>query len=74
MNKAMRMLTKPALFYTLILFPAIIFLAGLMGCGNKKPIKVGFVECLTGRLSDLGTSGRDGVTLEEMNLARFVLP
>ena len=40
------------------------------GCEKgKKPIKVGFVGCLTGRLSDLGTAGRNGVILavEEIN-------
>ncbi len=36
---------------------------------NKKPIKVGFSGCLTGRLSDLGISGRNAAILaiEEIN-------
>ena len=41
-----------------------------MGCEKEKnPIKVGFVGGLTGRLSDLGTAGRNGVILavEEIN-------
>jgi len=47
-----------------------IFLAGgllltllWIGCGEPEPIRVGFVGCLTGRLSDLGVSGRNGVML-----------
>ncbi|HBZ54366.1 MAG TPA: amino acid ABC transporter substrate-binding protein [Syntrophobacteraceae bacterium] len=41
------------------------------GCGRQEPLKVGFVGGLTGRLSDLGTAGRDGVLLavEEVNRA-----
>ncbi len=35
-----------------------------LGCQKEKdPIKLGFVGCLTGRLSDLGTSGRNGALL-----------
>lgn len=40
------------------------------GCGKEKsPFKVGFAGGLTGRYSDLGTSGRNGATLavEEIN-------
>jgi branched-chain amino acid transport system substrate-binding protein len=41
------------------------------GCSRQEPLKVGFVGGLTGRLSDLGTAGRDGVLLavEEVNRA-----
>lgn len=56
------------LFYALVMLPAFILISGFMGCENKKPIKVGFVGCLTGRLSSLGTSGRDGVILAVENL------
>jgi branched-chain amino acid transport system substrate-binding protein len=44
----------------------------MIGCEKKKePIKVGFVGGLTGRLSDLGSGGRNGVMLavEEINNA-----
>ena len=34
-----------------------------IGCQKEGPIKLGFVGGLTGRLSDLGTSGRDGAIL-----------
>lgn len=42
-----------------------------LGCGPEKPIKIGFVGGLSGRLSDLGTAGRDGVLLavEDVNWA-----
>jgi branched-chain amino acid transport system substrate-binding protein len=47
-----------------------ILLSVSTGCEKKEnPIKVGFVGGLTGRLSDLGTAGRNGVILavEEIN-------
>lgn len=52
-----------------ILFLCLV-LAGLMGgCQGDQPIKIGFVGGITGRHSDLGVSGRDGVILavEEIN-------
>lgn len=47
----------------------MLFMTTLMGCENKMPIKVGFAGCLSGRLSDLGTAGRNGVMLaiEQVN-------
>ena len=49
----------------------VFFMATVPGCHDKTPIKVGFVGCLTGRLSDLGTMGRNGVMLavEQVNEA-----
>jgi branched-chain amino acid transport system substrate-binding protein len=44
----------------------------MVGCEREKPpVKVGFVGGLTGRFSDLGTAGRNGVMLavEEVNSA-----
>jgi branched-chain amino acid transport system substrate-binding protein len=39
------------------------------GCRESRPLRLGFVGCLTGRLSDLGLSGRNGAMLavEERN-------
>jgi len=58
-------------FPWLFILLAVIFISThLASCGNKnEPIKIGFVGPLTGRLSDLGTAGRDGVVLaiEELN-------
>ena len=67
MNNTLIRLPLSALFLLL----GITFLAGMAGCENKKPIKIGFVGGLTGRLSDLGTSGRNGAILavEEINEA-----
>ncbi|MBU2547010.1 MAG: ABC transporter substrate-binding protein [Proteobacteria bacterium] len=52
-------------------FAALVcLLIGLaIGCDSHKPIKVGFVGGLTGRLSDLGIAGRNGVILavDEIN-------
>lgn len=46
-------------------------LALIAGCGEPEPLKVGFVGCLTGHLSDLGVSGRDAAILavEDINRA-----
>jgi branched-chain amino acid transport system substrate-binding protein len=43
----------------------------LAGCKRHNPIKIGFAGCLTGRLSDLGVAGRNGVILavEQINTA-----
>ena len=57
-------------FYGLAVFILSILISAAIGCEKKEnPIKVGFVGCLTGRLSDLGTAGRNGVILavEEIN-------
>ncbi len=42
-----------------------------LSCEQPRPITIGFVGCLSGRLSDLGVAGRDGVilALEELNQA-----
>ncbi len=57
-------------FYGLAVFIFSILISAGIGCEKKEnPIKVGFVGGLTGRLSDLGTAGRNGVILavEEIN-------
>jgi len=57
-------------FYRLAAFILSILISAAIGCEKKEnPIKVGFVGCLTGRLSDLGTGGRNGAILavEEIN-------
>lgn len=49
---------------------------GVLSCqGPKDPVRIGFVGALTGRYSDLGVSGRDGVILavEEKNRAGGLL-
>jgi branched-chain amino acid transport system substrate-binding protein len=51
--------------YRLIIVSALI-VSGAFGDGcetRKEPVKVGFVGGLTGRHSDLGTAGRNGVLL-----------
>jgi branched-chain amino acid transport system substrate-binding protein len=76
-GKNMRhMQTTPRLSGALRVLPIfcclLILTTGLVtGCGPKRPIKVGFVGCLTGRLSDLGLAGRNAVMLavEEVNQA-----
>lgn len=54
------------------LIPAVLLWLGGVACDREKPpIKVGFSGGLTGKFSDLGTAGRNGVTLavEELNAA-----
>jgi len=41
----------------------LIFVLAIGACGPEDPIKVGFVGGLSGRVADLGISGRDGATL-----------
>ncbi len=49
----------------------LLFSLSALGCSEPQPITIGFVGCLSGRLSDLGVAGRDGVILavEELNQA-----
>lgn len=57
-------------FYRLALLILVSLVSAAIGCEKKEnPIKVGFVGGLTGRLSDLGTAGRNSVILavEEIN-------
>lgn len=54
----------------MVLVLAVLLWVGFSGCSpGKAPIKVGFVGGLTGKFADLGTAGRNGVTLavEEFN-------
>lgn len=64
MSRLSRILPHGAL---LLPFALLVLLS--LGCGPEKPIKIGFVGGLTGRLSDLGAAGRDGVLLavEDVN-------
>lgn len=52
---------------TLGLFAALLVLA--TGCDDPKPVEVGFIGGLSGRVADLGVAGLDGVRLaiEEQN-------
>ncbi|MAY43192.1 MAG: ABC transporter substrate-binding protein [Oceanospirillaceae bacterium] len=45
-----------------------LFLSLMLGC-SEEPVKLGFIGGMTGRVADLGTGGRNGVTLaiEEQN-------
>ena len=53
----------------LTVFCAAILLAGTLCAADKNPYRLGFVGGLTGRSSDLGIQGRNGVILavEEIN-------
>lgn len=52
-----------------ILIYLSIFIIFLCGCKNKEPIVIGFSANLTGRQSELGVTGRNGVEIavEEIN-------
>ena len=52
-------------------FTAILTCCLLLSCGNNEPIVIGFIGGTSGRVADLGVSGRDGVilALEEKNAA-----
>jgi branched-chain amino acid transport system substrate-binding protein len=49
----------------------LAILVAAAGCQKNRPITIGFVGCLTGRLSDLGIDGRNAVMLavEDVNQA-----
>lgn len=49
----------------------ILLLLSLTGCEQSQPISIGFLGGLSGRVADLGLSGRNGATLacEEINRA-----
>ena len=55
------------------LLPAFLLITFIAtaACERSAPIRVGFSGCMSGRLSDLGIAGRNGVTLavEELNAA-----
>lgn len=63
------MKTKRCLFLTICICIIIFSYFTFLGCSKKKPVKIGFAGTLTGRLSDLGTAGRNGVMLavEDIN-------
>ncbi|MBI9090610.1 MAG: ABC transporter substrate-binding protein [Desulfobacterium sp.] len=50
---------------------ALFLMVLFCGCDKPEPLKIGFSGCLTGRLSDLGTAGRNGALLavEQANKA-----
>ena len=70
MEKRPKYLSAESPFYGWAILILAILVSTAIGCEKKEnPIKVGFVGGLTGRLSDLGTTGRNGVILavEEIN-------
>ncbi len=57
-------------FSLIILVIQLLVLSSIVGCSSTEPpIKIGFSGTLTGRLSEFGVSGRNGVILaiEEVN-------
>ena len=51
---------SPAVLAAAVLWALVLWAAG---CDGPAPLKVGFVGGLTGRFSDIGISGRNGVML-----------
>jgi branched-chain amino acid transport system substrate-binding protein len=45
------------------LLSAVLLACLLAACGEKEPVKVGFIGGVSGRFADLGTTGRNGVML-----------
>lgn len=48
-------------FTAVLIFSCLV--ASFTGCGEDKPLKIGFVGGLSGRVADLGISARNGVML-----------
>lgn len=63
-NISMRLLFKKLMIL-------VIFTITLPGCEDRSPIKIGFVSSLSGRFSQMGTTGRNAVKLkiDEVNAA-----
>ncbi len=53
----------------------LLCLAAIAGCSRPEPVRIGFVGPLTGRVSAVGTAGRDGALLavEEQNASGGIL-
>ena len=41
----------------------MLLMVFITGCSNEEPVKIGFIGGLTGRVADLGISGRNGAIL-----------
>jgi len=41
----------------------LLFTGSLAACGQKEPLRIGFIAGTSGRVADLGVGGRNGVTL-----------
>lgn len=52
-----------------VLHMLMLVFALLAGCGEREPLRIGFIGGVSGRFADLGTTGRNGVMLaiEEQN-------
>lgn len=67
----MKALWKNAVQQRDLIALAIVLCLVLVACDEARPIKIGFVGGMTGRVADLGIAGRDGVifAIEEKNQA-----
>lgn len=55
-----RIMKTKKVFY----FSCFVLVASLLtACGNKEPLRIGFIAGTSGRVADLGVGGRNGVTL-----------
>ncbi|MCB1761399.1 MAG: ABC transporter substrate-binding protein [Gammaproteobacteria bacterium] len=61
--KRTRPVTAPASLYRLLPALLLFALALLSGCGDHRPITIGFIAGTSGRVADLGISGLDAVQL-----------
>ncbi len=53
---------KTTFRFAVALLP-VVFLLSLSACGNSDPVVIGFLGGLSGKMSDIGTYGRDGAIL-----------
>ena len=67
----MKALWKNAVQQRDLIALAIVLCLVLIACDEARPMKIGFVGGMTGRVADLGIAGRDGVifAIEEKNQA-----
>jgi len=53
--------SKDALLKLMLIF--MLLWISISGCGSKKPVKIGFIASMSGRVADLGIAGLDAVQM-----------
>ncbi len=70
-NSAAAAVLRRSVASAVLLFLVLFFCSvGIIYAADQKPIKIGFVGGLTGKISDLGIQGRNGATLAVEHINR----
>lgn len=65
----MSLLSRSVVMARYLVLPVVLFSLLMTGCRHEEPVKIGFIAGTSGRVADLGVSGRDAVQMlvEEYN-------